>query len=58
MKDDDVLALLVEKLRWLRLPGMARTIPALLGQAAKENLTIADVLHRLCLGDHPKTGHQ
>src|ERR1700690_3114126 len=48
MKDDDVLALLVEKLRWLRLPGMARTIPALLGQAAKENLTIADVLHRLC----------
>jgi DNA replication protein DnaC len=48
MKDDDVLALLVEKLRWLRLPGMARTIPALLGQAAKDNLTIADVLHRLC----------
>ena len=48
MKDDDVIALLVEKLRWLRLPGMAATLPTLLAQAAKDNLTIADVVHRLC----------
>jgi DNA replication protein DnaC len=48
MKDDDVIALLIEKLRWLRLPGMADAMPALLGRAAKDNLTVADVVHRLC----------
>lgn len=48
MKDDDVIALLVEKLTWLRLPGMAATLPALLARAAKDNLTVADVVHRLC----------
>jgi len=48
MKDDDVIALLVEKLRWLRLPGMAETLPVLLARAAKNNLTVADVVHRLC----------
>jgi len=48
MKDDDVIAMLVEKLRWLRLPGMAETLPAVLARAAKDNLTIPDVVHRLC----------
>jgi len=48
MKDDDVIALLIEKLRWLRLPGMAQTLPAVLALAAKDNLTVADVVHRLC----------
>ena len=48
MKDNDVIALLVEKLRWLRLPGMAETLPVLLARAAKDNLTVADVVHRLC----------
>jgi DNA replication protein DnaC len=48
MKDDDVIALLVEKLRWLRLPGMADAIPVIMARAAKDNLTVADVLHRLC----------
>jgi DNA replication protein DnaC len=48
MKDDDVIALLIEKLRWLRLPGMADALPALLARAAKDNLTVADVVHRLC----------
>ena len=48
MKDDDVIALLVEKLRWLRLPGMTATLPALLARAAKDNLTVVDVVHRLC----------
>ena len=48
MKDDDVIALLVEKLRWLRLPGMADALPAIMARAAKDNLTVADVVHRLC----------
>jgi len=48
VKDDDVIALLVEKLRWLRLPGMTATLPALLARAAKDNLTVVDVVHRLC----------
>jgi len=48
MKDDDVVAMLVEKLRWLRLPGMAEALPAILARAAKDNLTVVDVVHRLC----------
>jgi DNA replication protein DnaC len=48
MKPDDSSALLVEKLRWLRLPGMARLVPELLERAAKDNLTVSDVLHRFC----------
>jgi DNA replication protein DnaC len=48
MKDDDLLDLLVQKLRWLKLPGMVQQVPALLELAAKDNLTTLDVLHRLC----------
>ena len=33
------LALLVEKLRWLRLPGMAAAVKDLIERAAKDNLT-------------------
>jgi DNA replication protein DnaC len=47
MKNDDSIELLIEKLRWLRLPGMAQIIKALLSQAAKENLTPLEVAHRL-----------
>jgi DNA replication protein DnaC len=47
-RDDDVIALLVQKLRWLKLPGMAQLVPEVLAQAAKDNLTAADVLSRLC----------
>jgi DNA replication protein DnaC len=47
MKDDDSIELLIEKLRWLRLPGMATLVASLLAQAADENLTLPDVLHRL-----------
>jgi DNA replication protein DnaC len=46
-KTDLDLAALTEKLRWLRLPGMARALPELLARAAKLNLTpleIADAL--------------
>lgn len=47
MKDPDSAELLIEKLRWLRLPGMASLVPSLLAQAAADNLTLPDVLHRL-----------
>jgi DNA replication protein DnaC len=48
MKDDDLTDLLVQKLRWLRLPGMATLAPSLLELAAKDNLSTLDVVHRLC----------
>jgi DNA replication protein DnaC len=44
----DDLDLLVQKLRWLRLPGMAKVVAAILERAAKENLSTTDVVHRLC----------
>src|SRR5690349_21173381 len=47
MKDDDSTDLLIEKLRWLRLPGMATLVKSLLAQAAAENLSASEVLHRL-----------
>jgi DNA replication protein DnaC len=47
MKNEDSIELLIEKLRWLRLPGMAQMIKALIAQATKENLTALDVVHRL-----------
>ena len=46
--DDTQIELLLEKLRWLRLPGMAHALRPLLDQAAKQNLAVTDVLHRLC----------
>lgn len=45
---DDLLDLLVQKMRWLRLPGMAKFVAALLDRAAKDNLSTLDVIHRLC----------
>lgn len=48
MKDEDLVELLIEKLRWLRLPGMAKLAPSLLAKAANENLSALDVVHRLC----------
>jgi DNA replication protein DnaC len=47
MKDDE-LELLLEKLRWLKLPGMARAVRELLAEAARKNLTPLDVVQRLC----------
>ncbi len=47
-RDDDIVALLIQKLRWLKLPGMAKLIPELLQLAAKDNLTLPEVLGRLC----------
>src|SRR6476659_10827877 len=45
--DDDSLDLLVQKLRWLRLPGMAQLVASLLEQAKNDNLTDLEILHRL-----------
>lgn len=47
-QDGDLLDLLVQKLQWLRLPGMAKQAAALLSRAAKDNLSALDVVHRLC----------
>jgi DNA replication protein DnaC len=46
--DDSSVEVLVEKLRWLRLPGMAAAIKDLLERAAADNLTVAMVISRLC----------
>jgi DNA replication protein DnaC len=46
--DHDSSDLLVQKLRWLRLPGMAKLLPSLIDLAAKDNLHTLDVVHRLC----------
>lgn len=53
MKDSDSLELLLEKLRWLRLPGMTRIVEEIVRLAREKNLTTLDVLHRLC--DEEKT---
>jgi DNA replication protein DnaC len=45
---DSCVEVLVEKLRWLRLPAMARAVSDLLVRATTENLTMADVISRLC----------
>ena len=49
MSDDhDSVDMLVQKLRWLRLPGMAKLLPSLIELAATDNLSTLDVVHRLC----------
>src|SRR3954471_4898928 len=47
-RDDDSLDLLIQKLRWLRLPGMAQLVSSLLDQAKNDNLTDLEIIHRLC----------
>jgi DNA replication protein DnaC len=45
---DDELELLIQKLKWLRLPGMVEHVEAVLTRASETNLTVPEVLHRLC----------
>lgn len=45
--DTEHLDLLLQKLRWLKLPGMVRAVSELLAEAAKKNLTHQEVLNRL-----------
>ncbi len=47
MKDDDLLELVLEKLRWLRLPGMAKALADIIEQARKDNLSPLDIVSRL-----------
>src|SRR6266567_299469 len=47
MKNDDSVDVLIDKLRWLRLPGMAQTVKAILALATNDNLSALDVTHRL-----------
>lgn len=48
MKDPTELELLLEKLRWLRLPGMARNAETILDGAARDNWTPLQIMNRLC----------
>ena len=49
MKDDRTdLELLIEKLRWLRLPGMMRAVEAIIAGAARDNWTPTEIINRLC----------
>lgn len=48
MKPEDPIELVREKLKWLRLPGMAGTLHAVLEQAGRDNLTACEVVSRLC----------
>jgi len=43
----DEIDLLIQKLRWLRLPGMTKLVASLLERATKDNLSSLDVIHRL-----------
>jgi len=45
---DDPIATTIEKLRWLKLPGMAKALAELLARARKENLPTLDVISQLC----------
>jgi DNA replication protein DnaC len=46
-RDHGELELLLEKLRWLKLPGMVRLASEVFAEAAKKNLTPMEVVHRL-----------
>lgn len=47
-RDHDQRALLVQKLRWLRLPGMVTHLEAVLDDAADKNQSPLEVVDRLC----------
>lgn len=48
MKEQLDIAAVLAKLRWLRLPGMARSTEALLERARKNNLTPLEIVDALC----------
>lgn len=48
MKHEVDLAAVIAKLRWLRLPGMARAVEALVERARKDNLTPLEIVDALC----------
>jgi DNA replication protein DnaC len=46
--NEDLVASVIDKLKWLRLPGMAKALPDLLARARNDNLTALDVVSQLC----------
>lgn len=48
MKNELDMAAVSEKLRWLRLPGMTRTLESLTERALKDNLTPLQIIDALC----------
>jgi DNA replication protein DnaC len=46
--NEDLIASAIDKLKWLRLPGMAKALPDLLTRAHNDNLTALDVVSQLC----------
>lgn len=47
-RDHDLRELLLQKLRWLRLPGMVLRLEEILDEAAEKNLSPLEVVDRLC----------
>lgn len=47
LDDTDLRGLVTDKLRWLRLPGMAGAIEDVIDQANDDNLSSLDVVSRL-----------
>lgn len=47
MRDDEI-ELAIQKLRWLRLPGMAEQLRPVLARAAQDNLSVLQAVDRLC----------
>jgi len=47
-REQDEMELLIQKLRWLRLPGMAQMVTELLAEATQKNRSALEILHRLC----------
>jgi DNA replication protein DnaC len=48
VKEDDEIELTKQKLKWLRLPGMADQLRPMVTKAAKENLSVLQAIDRLC----------
>ena len=48
MKSEDLLALVLGKLKWLKLPGMHEALAGLLEKARKDNLSPLELVSRLC----------
>jgi len=46
--EDDRFTVVLDKLKWLKLPGMARTLRALLDRARDDNRSVLDVVSELC----------
>lgn len=46
--DDDMMAIVDDKLRWLRLPGMAESLQEVMARVTEDNLTTLEAVSMLC----------